>query len=287
MYKGVRIGEIDVQCFVSSRFKLDGGSMFGVIPKTLWEKKSKPDSLNRITLAVNTLLIHTSGMKILVEPGMGLRFSRKQFEIYDLDKFQVKDRLLDFNISPHDIDMVVFTHLHLDHAGGAVEISPEGDYVPVFPNAVHLVQELELQEAKNPHPLESASYRRDDFAALEAAGLLRILNGDEEIAPGVRVERTGGHTRGHQVVLIHSRGEQAIYPGDLIPTSSHLPLNWLMGWDLYPEETYWRKESILRKAAEENILIFWAHDPHVAASRVRSENGSSISLVTGSSLPVG
>jgi len=260
--------------------------MFGVIPKTLWEKKTKPDEQNRITLAVNTLLVQTSGINVIVEPGMGLNYSEKQFNIYDLERFQLKDRLIEQGISPSEIDIVVFTHLHLDHAGGATEVSPDGGVVPVFPNAVHVVQEFELQEAKRPHPIESASYRTSDFAALEACGLLRVVDGDEEVAPGVFVERTGGHTRGHQIVTIVSGGEKALYPGDITPTSAHLPLNWLMGWDLYPEEIYWKKELVLKKAAEEGILVFWTHDPNIAASKVSLENDSSFSIVSGSTLPV-
>ena len=255
--------------FVSSRFRLDGGSMFGVVPRVLWEKKARPDSRNRIPLNSNSLLVETSGMRILVEPGMGSRYDSGEREIYGLAGGDAVSELKAMGIDAADIDLVVVTHLHLDHAGGCVVSSDSGESLPAFANAGVVVQRAEYDEAFSPHPLSAGSYRRPDFAPLAERGALQLVDGPIEVAPGLTVEPTGGHTSGHQVLRIRSGGQEAVFTGDLVPTTAHLRLNWLMAWDVDARTAYAQKASLLKECARGEVLVFTAHDPQVAAARVR------------------
>lgn len=253
---------------VTSRFRLDGGSMFGVVPRVLWEEKATPDGRNRIPLNVNSLVIESGERLILVEAGMGSKFSPGLRDIYDLGGGDALTALRRLGLSPGDIDTVVLTHLHLDHAGGATVSGDGGPAVPAFPGARYIIQEEEWSAAVDPHPLARGSYSPDDFMPLHRSGQLELVRGEKEVAPGVTVELTGGHTRGHQVVRLRSGGQEAIYPGDLIPTVAHLKVNWLMSWDLYPEDVWRQKECLLEEAARRRSLLLFTHDPVLAASRV-------------------
>jgi glyoxylase-like metal-dependent hydrolase (beta-lactamase superfamily II) len=275
----VRVGEIGVTPMVTSRFRLDGGSMFGVVPRVLWEKKAPPDERNRVTLNLNTLLIESGGELILVDPGMGSKFDERWVDIYALEEHEVRGELERLGIRPDDIDAVVLTHLHLDHAGGSTMLDDSGRPVPAFPNAKYYAQDEEWREARDPHPLERASYLPSDFLPLERDGILELLAGAGEIAPGVRVEPAAGHTSGHQIVRMLSDGEEAIYLGDLVPTTAHLKLNWLMGWDLRPELIYAEKGRVLAEAADRGTLLFFAHDPDVFAARVTADTSGDFQLV--------
>jgi glyoxylase-like metal-dependent hydrolase (beta-lactamase superfamily II) len=284
--KAIEIGEVRVFTFVSSRFRLDGGSMFGVVPRTLWEKKAPPDDYNRILLNVNSLLIETSKKKVLVEPGMGSKYGARQKDIYDLTDFDVVDGLSGLGVAPEEIDLVIPTHLHLDHAGGLTLGSP-GDYRPTFPRAKVLVQKSEWEAATQPHPLSKGSYLPGDFAPLEESGNLELIEGDTLVADGIALELTGGHTAGHQVVRISSGGSEAVYMGDIVPTVAHLKPHWLMAWDLFPERVYEVKSRLLSECALEGALVLWAHDPHLAACRVKSSGGGSFEVEEGSEVEAG
>lgn len=280
MGKGkVVVGDIEVTPLVTSRFGLDGGSMFGFIPKPLWEKKAPADDENRIKLNVNTLLVEIEDRMILVEPGMGSKYDAKWKKIYALGDVEVESALDRIRVQAEEVDTVVITHLHLDHAGGSTRLGSSGEAVPVFPNARYVIQEQEYEFAVNPHPLAGGSYRSQDFMPLEERGLLKLVSGTEEIAPGVLVEHTGGHTPGHQAVRFVSKGEEALFPGDLVPTTAHLQLNWIMGWDLEPVVLYRQKKRYLEEAAEKNTLVFSTHDPRITAARLVKRGEDSFSMV--------
>ncbi|HEY5532659.1 MAG TPA: MBL fold metallo-hydrolase [Candidatus Anoxymicrobiaceae bacterium] len=268
--RAIDIGDIKVTPFVSSRFRLDGGSMFGVVPRVLWERKATPDSMNRIDLNSNSLLIETGGLKVLLEPGMGSKYDAKQSELYALGDGDVIKELARLGVKPEDIDLVLATHLHLDHAGGTTASDGSHGARPSFPNAKLVVQLEELKAALEPHALSKGSYRQDDFVPLVDNGALMTVEGDVEVAPGVFVEMTGGHTPGHQIVRIDSGGQEAVYPGDLVPTCAHLRLNWLMAWDLDPRAVYAHKGRLLADCAEREALLFWSHDPCVAGCRIKT-----------------
>ena len=275
----IGLGDVRIVPMVTSQFRLDGGSMFGSVPKVLWERKSPADGSNRILLNVNSLLVETGGQVVFVEAGMGSKFDGKQKEIYALSDRDAAAGLRKAGFSPEDVDIVILTHLHFDHAGGSTSLNESGDPVPVFPRARFIVQEEELREAREPHPLAAGSYDTRDFETLIESGQIETVDGDEEVAQGVFVERTGGHTKGHQVVRLISGGEEALYLGDLVPTAAHLRLNWLMSWDLEPEVVYEERARILADVEKRQVRVFFCHDPEVASSRINRHSPSSYELV--------
>jgi len=278
----IKIGEIVITPFVSSRFRLDGGSMFGVVPKAIWRKLAPPDALNRITLNCNSLLVEAGGTRVLIEPGMGSKYDRKLKEIYGLAGCDVLSGLAALGIEPGEIDTVVPTHLHLDHAGGCTAWADPGKAVPSFPNARVVVQRAEWEAATSPHPLSAASYQPGDFTPLLEGGALELVDGVVEVAEGLRVELTGGHTPGHQVVRIRSGGSEALFVGDIVPTTAHLKLNWLMAWDLEPLVVYEARATLLEDCARRGVMVFSAHDPEIAACRLREERPGSFAIEEGS-----
>ena len=268
------VGDLEIQAVVTSRFRLDGGSMFGVVPRVLWEKKAPPDERNRISLAVNTLLVRAGGKLLLIEPGMGSKYDERRRDIYALEPLDADACLAGAGVVAADVDIVIPTHLHLDHAGGATSLGAEGKATEHFPNAWYIVQEAEWEAALDPGPLERGSYNAEDYLPLVETGRLQLVAGTTEVAPGVRVELTGGHTLGHQVVRLRSAGEEAVYLGDIVPTTAHLRLNWLMAWDLLPPVVYAAKERLLEDAVERGVTCFFPHDPVIAGCRLtRSGRG--------------
>jgi glyoxylase-like metal-dependent hydrolase (beta-lactamase superfamily II) len=253
--------------------------MFGVVPRALWEQKAPPDSRNRIAMNSNSLLIETAEKRLLVEPGMGTKYEPGQCDIYALADMSAAGELARLGVSADEIDLVVLTHLHLDHAGGATELEDTGDAVPAFPNASVVVQRRELEEAESRHPLVRGSYRPEDYQVLLERGKVVAVDGDSEVAPGVRVELTGGHSPGHQVLRMVSGNEEGLFAGDIVPTTAHLKLNWLMAWDLEPRVVYEQKARLLADCARRNVLIFWSHDPVVAACRIREADPGSYVVV--------
>lgn len=266
--KRFEIGGLTVIPVVTSRFRLDGGSMFGVVPKTLWGADAPADERNRIALSVNSLVVKTPESVVLVEPGMGQKYDEKRRDIYALENLEATSAIERAGVAAGDIDIVVLTHLHLDHAGGATRLDGHGSPVGAFPGAEFVVQESEWEAANVPLPIERGSYRSEDFTPLEEEGRLLKVHGDTQITPGISVELTGGHTRGHQVVRMSSGGDEGIYLGDIVPTAAHLRLNWLMAWDLEPGAVYDAKERLLLDAAERGLTCFFPHDPRIAGCRI-------------------
>ena len=264
----MQFGNFNLAIIRECAFKLDGGAMFGVVPKTLWDKVSPADELNRVPLSCNLLLIDTGEHRVLVETGMGVRWSDKERARYELETYVTPDTVLDgVGLKPADIDFVIISHLHFDHAGGATR-ELDGKMVPTFPNARYIVQAGEWDFAFKANARAKASYRPDDFVPIKEAGQLELVDGDHEVCSGVHVRITGGHTSHHQVVYLQSQGEQAVYFADILPTRSHLSPPWVMGYDHYPLASCDAKSKWLSQAAAENFLVIFDHEMGVPWGRV-------------------
>jgi glyoxylase-like metal-dependent hydrolase (beta-lactamase superfamily II) len=269
----MRLGEIEVLSLSDGQFRLDGGAMFGVVPKTLWDTRAPADDRNRIPLSLRPLLIRTAAENILVDAGAGGKLPPKLTAIYALDRRDpLQSSLAAAGVAPDQIDIVIATHLHFDHVGGLTTLV-DGVAVPTFPRARHIVRRGEWHDALHPHERNHASYMPDDFLPLERAGLVEFIDNDREIVPGVSVVRTGGHTMHHQIVRVDAGGRTAVYAADLMPTAAHLDEPWIMGYDLYPMDTLGFKRTFLREAIAREYVIFFEHDPAVRAGIVRIENG--------------
>ena len=269
----MKLGELEVHIISAGRVLLDGGAMFGVIPRPLWEKKMAPDSRNRITLSMNCLLIKTAGKRILVETGAGDKMSSKLRDIYGLDGPYLADGLRDYDVRPEDIDIVVNTHLHFDHCGGNTRFEND-KVVPVFPNARYVVQRGEFEHAMDSNERDRASYFPENYAPLEAVGMFALLERDTVIAPGVELIRVSGHTANMQCVKLTGGGKTAFLFADLVPTVAHLPLPWIMGYDLYPMTTLENKKRWIPEVVREGWLAIFAHDARVPAAYLREREGA-------------
>jgi glyoxylase-like metal-dependent hydrolase (beta-lactamase superfamily II) len=267
----MKLGAFDIQPVTDGRFRLDGGAMFGVVPKILWEKCCQPDEQNRISLGLNCLLIRTGRKNILVDTGLGDKEDAKFQEMFAVERIPtLRDSLKMQALAPEDIHMVVNTHLHFDHAGGNT-VRENGAIVSTFPRAKYFVQRGEYEDAARANERTRASYRRENFTPVAHVDQWEFMDGETELVPGVSVVVTEGHTRHHQSIKIESEGQIAFYLGDLIPTVSHLPLPYIMGYDLYPLQTLETKRWVLDRALSENWLLVFEHDPRVLMGRVRKD----------------
>jgi glyoxylase-like metal-dependent hydrolase (beta-lactamase superfamily II) len=256
------LGDARLTMLNGGNFRLDGGAMHGVVPKTLWSKLVSCDELNRCEYTTRCLLVEVAGRRILVETGNGDKFAPKLKAIYGIDHDRsVRDALHELGLEPEAIDTVVMTHMHFDHSGGTTRRSATGALEPAFPRARHVVQAREWQDATHPHERNRASYLGENILPLADAGLLQLVDGEAEIAPGVRVLPTPGHTVGHQSVLIGAPdGPKALFLGDVVPTAVHTRLPWVMGYDLEPARTVDTKRALFQRALEEDWLLLWGHD---------------------------
>jgi len=268
----LKLGDLEFHIISDGHVLLDGGAMFGVVPRPLWEKKSAPDARNRITLAMNCLLIHAAGKRILVETGAGGKLNAKLRDIYGLDGPSLAGGLQNFGLRPEDIDVVVNTHLHFDHCGGNTRVERD-KVVPVFPNARYFVQREEFAHAMHPNERDQASYFRENYEPLESAGMFTLLEGDSVIAPGVEVIVVPGHTAHMQCVKLTGGGKTAFFFADLVPTTAHLPLPWVMGYDLYPMATLENKKRWIPQVVKEGWLALFGHDARVPAAYLRERDG--------------
>jgi glyoxylase-like metal-dependent hydrolase (beta-lactamase superfamily II) len=268
----MKLGDIEFHMVCAGHVRLDGGAMFGVIPRTLWEKKIAPDARNRITLAMNCLLIHAAGKRILVETGAGDKWDPKLRDIYAIEQSRLVDGLGEYDLRPEDIDVVVNTHLHFDHCGGNT-IEEKGKILPVFPNARYVVQRGEFEHAKNPTERDRASYFDENYVPLESAGMVSLFEGDHTIVPGLELIVVPGHTKHMQCVKLTGGGKTAFFFADLIPTTAHLPLPWIMSYDLYPMTTLENKKRWVPQVIREGWLALFGHDPNVPAAYLRERDG--------------
>jgi glyoxylase-like metal-dependent hydrolase (beta-lactamase superfamily II) len=211
---------------------------------------------------------------MLIDAGCGGKMETKSAEIYGLERrYHLDHALAEAGLTPDDIDIVLASHLHFDHAGGFTSRLDDGRLVPRFPRARYIVHRQEWDDATHPHQRNRASYLQEDFVPLAEAGVLDLVGDEAEVMPGVRLRRSGGHTAHHQVVMIESQGEVAVFTADMYPTSVHVPDPWLMGYDLYPMDTLAFKRAFAREAIEREYLIFFEHDPSLAAGRIREREG--------------
>ncbi len=270
----MKFGQLEIFLLSDGRFRLDGGAMFGVVPKTLWERQMTPDSRNRITLGLNCLLVRAAGKTILVETGAGDKFDAKWQDIYGIEHtVSLLDSLRACGVGPDEVDIVVNTHLHFDHCGGNTRRDSDGRAIPTFSRARYIVQRGELEHARQPTERDRASFLAENFEPMAASGQWSLVEGDAEIAPGVELVRLPGHTRDMQGVRLTSAGRTAIFFADLVPTRAHLPFAWIMGYDLYPLTTLEQKKRWIPEAVRNEWLCFFAHDPDVRAAYLRERQG--------------
>jgi glyoxylase-like metal-dependent hydrolase (beta-lactamase superfamily II) len=265
----MQLGDWQLDTASGGNLLLDGGTMFGVVPKVLWERHQPADELNRIRCADNCVVARNGRNTVLIDTGYGGKATAKERQRLILEEGEpLLTSLAALDLAPDDIDTVVISHLHFDHAGGATRRNEHGDIVSTFPRARHYVQRGEWEVANSGAPELRGAYPREHFAALADAGLLELVDGDVEIIPGVRVIVTGGHTRWHQAIVIESARQAAIYLGDLCPMAAHMPTMWGISYDAYPLETRIRKPHLLGQAADNNWVVMWDHDPDMAACRI-------------------
>jgi glyoxylase-like metal-dependent hydrolase (beta-lactamase superfamily II) len=265
----MRIGSYEVGAVVAETFRLDGGAMFGVVPRVLWEKTNPPDEKNRILLAARVMIVRGEGRLALVDVGLGDKEDEKFRRIYGVDAAgRLPRALADRGIAPEDVTDVILTHLHFDHAGGGTR--RDGDrVVPAFPRATYHVQRENLAQARNPNERDRASYFPENFEPLLAAGVLREHGDGDEILPGVFARVVHGHTPGHQMIEIGEGRESVAFLGELSPTSSHLPVPYVMGYDLQPLVSMAEKRRWLPIWAERGTVLVFDHDPATEAARVQ------------------
>ncbi len=263
----MKVGETEYLIANDGTFKLDGGAMFGVVPKPIWQRFFPPDDQNRITLGTNTLIIRKKNRIALVDLGMGDKFDSKLLSIYDIKRQKnLIENLQTLGIKRDDVTDIIFTHGHLDHTGWAT-INDKGEIRPTFPNAKYYLQDDTLDEIRNPNDKTKPNYNYLNFKGLD--NQLLTINGDEEIIPGLELFKTGGHTKGHQIVISRDGNNTVVYFGDLIPTSAHIKPAYIMAYDLYPMETFSRKKELLETAFNERWLIIFEHDPNTPSAMLK------------------
>jgi len=275
----LKIGRYEICPLPTGVFGLDGGAMFGTVPKVLWEKSNPPDEKNRIPMEARALLLKSADCNVVIDCGNGLDFilkygeklGTKFAEMYNIDPEgpSLKKSLAAHGLVPEQIHHVILTHLHFDHAGGAT-MEKDGRLVPTFSKAQYYVQKKNLETAQKPNLRERASYFPANFQPLLDAGVLNLLEGDKtELLPGISVYVSNGHTQGQQVVKISDGSQTLLYCADLIPTSSHVRLPWVMGYDLNPLLLMEEKQRFLGQAADENWYLYFEHDPYCDAATVQ------------------
>jgi glyoxylase-like metal-dependent hydrolase (beta-lactamase superfamily II) len=265
----MQLGELRLQVVSGGRFRMDGGAMFGVVPKVLWSRCVQPDGENRIPLAANCLLIDTGRHKVLVDTGYGSKLSAREQEIYGAEQGSpLTDSLSQMGVTPPEIDTVILSHLHFDHAGGGTEYAAEESLRPTFPNAEYVVQRREWMLATADLPELRGTYPPENLWPLRDADCLRLIDGDVEIVPGIHSIVTGGHTAAHQSLLIESDGCAAVYLADVCPTQVHLPIRWGMAYDLDVVQLRRKKSELLGMIADRDWWAFFDHDARTTHTRL-------------------
>lgn len=287
--RSFQVGRLRCHALEGGFQRLDGGAMFGVVPRTLWKARIEPDERNRIPLALRCVLVEHDDGLVLVDTGLGNKEDAKFLDIYGVENqglegaTQLEDALASAGFLPRDVRWVINTHLHFDHAGGNTTMDPdlENDprrhVRPTFPNATYVVQRGELEFARRTNERTRASYLPHNFEPVAAADRWRLLEGDGEVLPGVSVRLTPGHVPFHQVVILRDRGETAVFVADLFPTVAHLPLPWIMGYDLEPLRTLESKRALLAEAVAGEWRLIFEHDPKVVLGTPVKE-GSAVVL---------
>lgn len=264
------IGDYKIHSVQAGLFKLDGGSMFGIVPKTLWSKTNPSDDINRIEMCTRVLLLESKDRKILVDTGIGHKMSEKLNKIYGVDysEYNLEKGLFNLSIKPEEITDVIFTHLHFDHAGGATTFNEEKKPVPAFPNAVYHVQEKHLDWALNPSERDKASFFPKNYQPLIDSKIMNTVKEEYKFDEFITLLPLNGHTRSMQMLKISDGKETLMYLADLIPMAAHIPLPYIMGYDLFPLVTLEEKRKYLKEIYENNYTVFFEHDPYVEAGKI-------------------
>lgn len=265
----LQLGQWRLDTVSGGKFRLDGGVMYGVVPRSLWQSLTPPDEQNRIPFGIHCVLARNGRQTVLIDTGHGDKLSRLDRSAHALEPGDpLLDELAALDVAPGDVDAVVLSHLHWDHAGGATTFDAARRPIPTFPNAAYFIQRDEWEDAMSGVPELAGSYAPENFAPLAATGQLILVDDDQEILPGLWTRVTGGHTRAHQALLFESDGAAAIYLGDLCPAVTHVRRLWATAYDLYPVEIRRRKPEFLGEAADQGWWVLWDHDPQIAASRL-------------------
>lgn len=271
----MQFGDYRVEVVPDTEFRLDGGAMFGVVPRSLWSKVCPPDEQNRIRLNMNCLFVEAGEERILIETGIGDKWSEKQASLYGITRERrlsesLRERT---GVSAEEITIVVNTHLHFDHAGGNTTLDDEGNARPTFPNARYFVSRAEYEHAESPHERDRASYMPENWRPIEESGQLELKEAAYEVAPGLRMETVPGHSRTMQCVRLERGGRTLFSFADLVPMRAHVAYPWIMGYDLYPVETLEAKKRLLPEAARACWLCLFYHDPDVPLCLIKEEDG--------------
>jgi glyoxylase-like metal-dependent hydrolase (beta-lactamase superfamily II) len=270
----LNLGDFELTAVSDGLYPLDGGGLFGVVPKSLWERKLKADDRNLVTVGLNSVIVRTGKHTVLIETGVGNKLSEKMIKIFG-QPARLLEELSATGVTPEQIDIVINSHLHFDHCGWNT-VRRDDKLLPTFPNATYYAQEGEWRHAHEGQR-DSFSYLAENYDPLVESGQMKLLRGSQEIVPGVSVEVFSGHTRDMQAVVIRSGGKTACYISDLIPTTAHLDLNWVMAFDLYPVETVESRKHYYARAISEKWLTIFTHDPNVPWAYVeRDEKGKMV-----------
>ncbi len=269
----MNLGTTSVNIVSDGTYLLDGGSVFGRIPKAQWEPQVKPDRRNRIRLGLNCLVIQTPEINILVDTGAGSKRPDKFKEMYGLNGNKLLKNLRGLDLTARDIDLVILSHLGFDHGGGSTKLDRTGNAVPTFPKATYMVQRACWDEANHPNERNEGTFYGDDFVPLEQKGLLKFLDGDTEVIPGVTVKVANGPAEGHQIVLVERGSEKIAFASDLIPTAYHLPLSYIPALDESPGSTLDQKRDLLNMVVQNGWLVIFGHGHEHSAGYVQARNG--------------
>jgi glyoxylase-like metal-dependent hydrolase (beta-lactamase superfamily II) len=266
----MKIGDYNIHLIQTGLFRLDGGAMFGVVPKPLWSRTNPSDEINRIQMCTNSLLLDNGKKKILIDTGMGHKLSKKMNEIYAVDysEYTLLDSLKKLNINREDITDVLLTHLHFDHTGGSTYYDEEKQLQVTFPNATHYVQKKHFEWAQSPIERDKASFILNNYEPLNDNKLLNTVDGEFKFDDVISTIPVNGHTKDMQLIKISDGENTILYAADLIPMSAHVPLPYIMGYDLFPVVTLEEKRKILTEAVEKDWIILFEHDPYLQSAKI-------------------
>jgi len=259
----MNLGDYRVEIVADCEFRLDGGAMFGVVPRNLWSRTFPPDEQNRIRMNMNCVFIDTGSERVLIETGIGDKWSEKHVAMYGIDRKRSLDKSLQAiaGVNANEITIVINTHLHFDHAGGNTKHDESGTLVPSFPNARYFISRAEYEHAESPSDRDRASYLVDNWRPLKGSGQVELKDADYEVVPGLSMETHAGHNRSMQCWRLDRGGQTLFGFADLVPTRAHVPFAWIMGYDLYPVETLEAKKRLLPQAARDGWACLFYHDP--------------------------
>ncbi len=269
----MKLGNLDISIVSGGRFWIDGGGMFGVVPRVLWERVFPPDEKHRIPQETNCLLVRDGERNVLIDTGYGPKLPDKQRRNFGAqDGEPLIENLAAQGLTRDDIDVVIFSHLHFDHAGGATRYDEDGSLIPAFPNAEYVAQRREWVIATAGYPELRGAYPQENLLPLRESGQLRLIDGDVEIVPGIRAQVTGGHTEGHQVLIVESESDSAVFLGDICSTSRHLPILWCLAFDVHMQQTRRAKAAVLEQIVQTNAIAVFDHDPDTGAARLKPDD---------------